>query len=113
MENCRVGDCRGAWKGRCPDCLDRRCRCFEHCSGGHVVAAVIVPQAMTLQEAKSIARHLGLTLRKVRSSDYRVNFRDGNETTAYYTDDLEDAVSAAVEMARKRALWVGRHTVGT
>jgi hypothetical protein len=50
---------------------------------------------VTLQEAKSIARHLGLTLRTVRSGDYRVNFRDGNETTAYYTDDLEDAVSAA------------------
>jgi len=60
--------------------------------------------AMTLQEAKSIARHLGLTLRKVRSGDYRVNFRDGNEITAYYTDSLEDAVNTAVEMARKRAL---------
>jgi hypothetical protein len=59
--------------------------------------------AMRLQEAKSIARHLGLTLRKVRSGDYRVNFRDGNENTAYYTDSLEDAVNAAVEMARKRA----------
>src|SRR5512132_2408171 len=59
--------------------------------------------AMTLQEAKSIARHLGLTLRKLRSGDYRVNFRDGNETTAYYTDNLEDAVNTAVEMARKRA----------
>jgi len=59
---------------------------------------------MTLQQAKSIARHLGLTLRKVRSGDYRVNFRDGNETTAYYTDNLEDAVNTAVEMARKRAL---------
>ena len=58
---------------------------------------------MTLQEAKSIARHLGLTLRNVRSGDYRVNFRDGNETTAYYTDNLEDAVNTAVEMARKRA----------
>src|SRR5207247_3387145 len=58
--------------------------------------------AMTLQEAKSIARHLGLTLRKVRSGDYRVNFRDGNETTAYYTDDLEDAVNTAVEMAHIR-----------
>jgi len=57
--------------------------------------------AVTLQEAKSIARHLGLTLRKVRSGDYR-DFRDGNETTAYYTDDLEDAVNTAVEMARKR-----------
>jgi hypothetical protein len=60
--------------------------------------------AMTFQEAKSIARHLGLTLRKVCSGDYRVNFRDGNETTAYYTDNLEDAVNTAVEMARKRAL---------
>ena len=58
---------------------------------------------MTLQEAKSIARHLGLTLRKVRSGDYRVNFRDGDETTAHYTDNLEDAVNTAVEMARKRA----------
>ena len=46
--------------------------------------------------------HLGLTLRKVRSGEYRVNFRDGNETTAYYTDSLEDAVNTAVEMARKR-----------
>jgi hypothetical protein len=59
---------------------------------------------MTLQEAKSIARHLGLTLRQVRSGDYRVNFSDGNEATAYYTDDLEDAVNTAVEMARKREL---------
>jgi len=58
--------------------------------------------AMTLQEAKSVARHLGLTLRKVRSDDYRVNFRDGNERTAYYTDSLENAVHTAVEMARKR-----------
>jgi hypothetical protein len=58
--------------------------------------------AMTLQEAKSIARHLGLTMRKVRSGDYRVNFRDGNATTAYYTDSLEDAANTAVEMARKR-----------
>ena len=53
---------------------------------------------MTLQQAKSIARHLGLTLRMVRSGEYRVNFRDGNEATAYYTDNLEDAVNTAVEM---------------
>ena len=52
--------------------------------------------------AITIARHLGLTLRKVRSGDYRVNFRDGNETTTYYTDNLEDAVKTAVEMARTR-----------
>ena len=61
-----------------------------------------IQKPMTLQEAKAIARHLGLTLRKVRSGDYRVNFRDGDETTAHYTDNLEDAVNTAVEMARKR-----------
>ena len=60
--------------------------------------------AMTIQEAKSITRHLRLTLRKVRSGDYRVNFRDGNETSAYYTNDLEEAINTAVEMARKREL---------
>jgi hypothetical protein len=58
--------------------------------------------AMTLQEAKSIARHLGLTLRRVRSGDYRVNFRDGNQMTVYYTDNLEDAVNTVLEKARKR-----------
>jgi len=59
---------------------------------------------MKLQKAKSIARHLGLTVRQLRSGNYRVNFRDGNETTAYYTDNLEDAVSTAVEMARRRVV---------
>ena len=59
---------------------------------------------MTLQEAKSIVRHLGLTLRKVRSGDYCVKFPAGNDTTTYYTDNLEDAVNTAVEMARKRGL---------
>jgi hypothetical protein len=40
----------------------------------------------------------------VLSGDYRVNFRDGNETTAYYTDNLEDAVNTAVEMAHRRVM---------
>jgi hypothetical protein len=61
-------------------------------------------QAMTLQEAKSIVRHLGLTLRKVRSGDYCVKSRDGNEASPYYTVDLEDAVNAAVRMARKASV---------
>ena len=54
-------------------------------------------------KSKSIARHLGLTLRELCSGDYRVNYRDGSEVTAYYTDNLEDAVNTAVETARKRA----------
>jgi hypothetical protein len=63
-----------------------------------------IQKPITLQEAKSIARHLGLTLRLLRSGNYRVTFRDGDESTAYYTGNLEDAVDAAVAMARKREL---------
>ena len=63
---------------------------------------------MTLPKAKSIARHLRLTLRQVCSGDYRVNFRDGNETTAYYTDNLEDAVNAAIEMALRPIIMMRR-----
>ena len=62
----------------------------------------VVEANMTLQQAKSIARHLGLTLRQLRSGRYRVNFRDGTEGTAHYTDSLENAVEAAIEMAKKR-----------
>jgi hypothetical protein len=60
-------------------------------------------QTTTLAQAKSIARHLRLTLRQVRSGGYRVNFRDGDEATAQYSDRLDDAVNAAIEMARTRA----------
>jgi hypothetical protein len=63
---------------------------------------------MTLQKAKSIARRLGLTLREVCSGDYRVNFRDGNEATAYYTDDLEDAFNTAVKMAQRPIISMRR-----
>jgi len=61
-----------------------------------------IQKPFTLQEAKSIARHLGLTLRKVHSGDYCVNFCDGDESTPYYTDNLEDAVNTAIGMTRKR-----------
>jgi hypothetical protein len=66
-----------------------------------------IQKPISLQEAKSIARHLGLTLRKMRSGHYRVNFRDGDESTACYAVDLKDAVNAAVAMARKRELESG------
>jgi hypothetical protein len=49
----------------------------------------------------------------VCSGDYRVNFRDGNETTAYYTDKLEDAVNTAVEMVRLRAFSSDYRADGT
>src|SRR5262249_60508822 len=59
----------------------------KSCTGSKATKERI--RVMTLQEAKSIARHLGLTLRMVRSGDYRVNFRDGSKTTADYTATLD------------------------
>ena len=87
-----------------PDGIDDHTACDRHRAQVRRGYRLTLSLAITLQEGKSIARHLGLTLRLLRSGKYRVNFRDGNETTAYYTDDLEDAVNTAVEMAHKRAL---------
>jgi hypothetical protein len=72
-------------------------------SSWYLTSKLPIRRRLLPDEAKSIARYLGLTLRQVRSGNYRVNFRDGNETTAYYTDKFEDAVNAVVAMARKRA----------
>jgi hypothetical protein len=82
----------------------RRGKCDAVPEGQEPRAGRLLQLRGLVQEAKSITRHLRLTLRKVRSGDYRVNLRDGNETTAYYADNLEDAVNTAVEMARKRTL---------
>jgi len=72
-----------------------------------------IHKPMTLQEAKSIARHLGLILRKVRSGDYRVSSRNGDESTACYAVGVEDAVNATVAMARKRECQLDRNRLGT
>ena len=87
-----------------PDRIDEHIACDRHHAQVRRRYRLTISQAMTLQKAKSIARHLGLTLRLLHSGKYRVNFRNGNETTAYYTDDLADAVNTAVEMVHKRAL---------
>ena len=44
----------------------------------------------------------GMTIRR-RDGGYRVNFRGGDEATAYYTPDLEDAFATGVTMARQRS----------
>lgn len=35
--------------------------------------------------------------------EYRVNFRAGREATAYYTNDLEDALATGIAMANRKA----------
>lgn len=60
---------------------------------------------MSIQEAKTIVRALGLTLRKQTTGEFRVNFQNGGQESAYYTDDLADAVDTARVMADSTAFY--------
>jgi hypothetical protein len=44
---------------------------------------------------------LGVRLMRV-NGEYRVNFMGGKEATAYYTNDLQDAVNTAIAMVKYR-----------
>lgn len=54
--------------------------------------------ATTLKNAQARVRRWGMSLRK-NDGEYRVNFSGGREATAYYTNDLEDAVDTAFALA--------------
>ena len=53
---------------------------------------------LTQDDVKGALRNLGLTFRS-RDGEFRVNYRGGTEGTAYYTDDLSDALDTGREMA--------------
>jgi hypothetical protein len=55
---------------------------------------------MTFNEARIIIRELGMTISRRPDGEYRVNYRGACEPTAYYTQDLDDAVGTAKEMHR-------------
>lgn len=52
---------------------------------------------MTLSDAKKLVRTLGMVISK-NDGEYKVNFSNGQENTAYYTDDLDDAILTAKDM---------------
>lgn len=55
---------------------------------------------LTIKQAKQIVSNLGLVLkRNAEFNEFSVNFRGGNEVTAYYTNDIYDAVATARVMA--------------
>jgi hypothetical protein len=58
---------------------------------------------MTFKEAKDKLRVVyRMTLKRTRHREFRVNFIGGKEATAYYTSDLDDAFTTAIDM-RQRA----------
>jgi hypothetical protein len=50
----------------------------------------------------------GMVLRRiVETREYRVNFRGGAESTAYYTNDLTDAVRTGILMRARCSFTIG------
>ena len=62
---------------------------------------------MTFEHARNEIRNLGLNISRKNSADeYRITKHDAkrpewSEAIAYYTDDLDDAISTAKAMARE------------
>lgn len=61
-----------------------------------------MPRSITVKQASSKLRELGMTIRNTGFGDYRVNFLHGEERTAYYSDDLDDCVGTAFAMYNHR-----------
>jgi hypothetical protein len=61
---------------------------------------------MTIKQAKELVADMGMTL-IVRDREIRVNYRGGREDTAYYTEDIHDAITSA-EMMAEEAMYHAR-----
>lgn len=60
----------------------------------------------TIASAKASVKALGMIFSKSIEGEYRVSFYH-DEASAYYTDDIDDAVSTARHMAaRKRSIKI-------
>ena len=54
----------------------------------------------TIKAAKAALKPHGISLNK-KDGEYRVNFVGGREETAYYTNDIDDAVNTGIDMAER------------
>lgn len=53
----------------------------------------------TLKQAMLLAKGLSMSIRK-NDGEYRINYKNGTENTAYYTTDIVDAIQTMVAMNR-------------
>lgn len=56
---------------------------------------------MNIKDAKKVLATVGVTIKRV-DDEFRVNFVNGSESTAYFTDDLEDAIATGLKMGNDR-----------
>lgn len=62
---------------------------------------------MTFKQARSELDKIGISLSHgVDDDEFRVNFKSGREATAYYTNDLDDAIGTGRHMAAHRSKTV-------
>lgn len=55
-----------------------------------------------LLDAKEVLAEFGMMIGFCyNSGEYRVNFKGGSEDTAYYTSDINDAISTAKQMGQR------------
>lgn len=55
---------------------------------------------ITDRDARRVLRNFGMTLSK-RDNEYRVNFLGAREASAYYTNDVSDALNTGTLMAMR------------
>lgn len=101
-DTCRV--CGVLHGDPCPTCGGRgfhRAQCPESDEGGlgyiERSRKPTTPKRRTLASARAELRAARMTLTK-RDGEYRVNFTNGDEATAYYTSDIDDAVETGFQM---------------
>jgi hypothetical protein len=97
----------------------RKCGCRELMKGkrARMKNPMMNSRTSDLAAAKRAFKPLGITINVVAASrgyshgrvEYRVNFAGGKEATAYYTDDLDDAVGTGHAMAAHRAKYGTNH----
>lgn len=63
---------------------------------------------VTQKHVRAVLKAAGMAIYRI-DDEYRVNFRRAPESTAYYTNDLEDALETGLYMARtERSAWANQ-----
>lgn len=57
---------------------------------------------VTLGYVNAVLLSVGITVTR-HDDEYRVNFAHGEEATAYYATDIEDALGTGIAMAKHRS----------
>jgi hypothetical protein len=60
---------------------------------------------ITIKQVQKILQPYNIVM-TVRDGEYRVNFKGGKEATAYFTNDLKDALNTGIAMAKSKGVKV-------